>query len=212
MFEQFGSGAPVRVRAGRVRTVLGFRPHTGWTVVVAVGGAATAPAAAWRGRLELWRSSETAQVYHAVRTKRDLDAAGERVRLAAEAAQRIAVEELGTLLATLRADGFEAAAAAIPLGGMPVPRSLARILPSHSLLHAAEGELFRDALIAAAEHHCVTVVRPPQGDLVVRAALQLGLSEQAVLSTLAEMGRRLGPPWRKDEKDAALTAWLTLVS
>jgi len=193
-------------------TALGFRPHTGWTVVVAVSGPTTAPVAAWRGRLELWRSTETAQVYHAVRTSRDLDAAREHVRLAAEATQRIAVEVLGTLLVTLRGDGYEPVAAAIPLGGMPVPCSLARILPSHSLLHAAEGELFRDALVAAAEHHKVEVLRPPPGDLVVRAARQLGRSEQTVLSTLAEMGRRLGPPWRKDEKDAALTAWLSLAS
>ena len=193
-------------------TALGFRPHTGWTVVVAVTGPATAPAAAWRGRLELWRSTETAQVYHAVRTSRDLAPASEHIRLAAVTARRIAVEELGTLLATLRADGYQPVTAAVPMGGMPVPRSLAAILPSHSLLHAAEGELFRDALIAAAEHHEVSVLRPPPGDLVVRAAKQLGRSQHVVLSTLAEMGRGLGPPWRKDEKDAALMAWLALVS
>src|SRR5215467_12806530 len=166
--------------------------------------------AAWRGRLELWRSTETAQVYHAVRTSRDLAPAGEHIRLAAVTARRIAVEELGTLLATLRADGYQPVTAAVPLGGMPVPGSLATILPSHSLLHAAEGELFRDALIAAAEHHRVTVSRPPPGDLVVRAARHLNWNQQSVLSTLAEMGRRIGPPWRKDEKDAALTAWLAL--
>jgi hypothetical protein len=193
-----------------VRTALGFRPHTGWSVAVAVSGTATAPQVVWRGRLELWRSTETAQVYHAVRSSRDLDAAGERVRLAADAAQRIAAEELGGLLAKLRADGYQPVAAVIPLGGMPVPGSLARILPSHSLLHAAEGELFRDALVAAAEHHRVMVSRAPPGDMVVRAARHLNWNQQSVLSTLAEMGRRVGPPWRKDEKDAALTAWLAL--
>ena len=193
-----------------MRTALGFRPHTGWSVAVAVSGTATAPQVVWRGRLELWRSTETAQVYHAVRSSRDLDAAGERVRLAAAAAQRIAAEELGGLLAKLRADGYQPVAAVIPLGGMPVRGSLATIIPSHSLLHAAEGELFRDALIAAAEHHRVTVSRPPPGDLVVRAARHLNWNQQSVLSTLAEMGRRIGPPWRKDEKDAALTAWLAL--
>lgn len=193
-----------------MRTALGFRPHTGWSVAVAVSGTATAPQVVWRGRLELWRSTETAQVYHAVRSSRDLDAAGERVRLAADAAQRIAAEELGGLLAKLRADGYQPVAAVIPLGGMPVPGSLARILPSHSLLHAAEGELFRDALVAAAEHHRVMVSRAPPGDMVVRAARHLNWNQQSVLSTLAEMGRRVGPPWRKDEKDAALTAWLAL--
>lgn len=193
-----------------MRTALGFRPHTGWSVAVAVGGTATAPQVVWRGRLELWRSTETAQVYHAVRSSRDLDAAGERVRLAADAAQRIAGEELGGLLARLRADGYQPVAAVIPLGGMPVPGSLARILPSHSLLHAAEGELFRDALVAAAEHHRVMVSRAPPGDMVVRAARHLNWNQQSVLSMLAEMGRRVGPPWRKDEKDAALTAWLAL--
>jgi hypothetical protein len=193
-----------------VRTALGLRPHTGWSVAVAVSGTATAPQVVWRGRLELWRSTETAQVYHAVRSSRDLDAAGERVRLAADAAQRIAAEELGGLLANLRADGYQPVAAVIPLGGMPVPGSLARILPSHSLLHAAEGELFRDALAAAAEHHRVMVSRAPPGDMVVRAARHLNWNQQSVLSTLAEMGRRVGPPWRKDEKDAALTAWLAL--
>ena len=177
---------------------------------MAVSGTATAPQVVWRGRLELWRSTETAQVYHAVRSSRDLDAAGERVRLAADAAQRIAAEELGGLLAKLRADGYQPVAAVIPLGGMLVPGSLARILPSHSLLHAAEGELFRDALVAAAEHHRVMVSRAPPGDMVVRAARHLNWNQQSVLSTLAEMGRRVGPPWRKDEKDAALTAWLAL--
>src|SRR5262249_37542219 len=119
-------------------------------------------------------------------------------------------EELGGLLAKLRADGYQPAAAGSPPGGMPVRGPLATILPSHSLLHAAEGELFRDALIAAAEHHRVTVSRPPPGDLVAGAARHLNWNQQSVLSTLAEMGRRIGPPWRKDEKDAALTAWLAL--
>jgi hypothetical protein len=88
---------------------------------------------------------------------------------------------------------------------------LARALTAHSLLHAAEGELYRDALAAAADAVGLPVmlVVPRETSRLGRSLL--GCSDDAELRTrLTEIGRTLGPPWTRDHKDA-LTAALAVL-
>jgi hypothetical protein len=68
-----------------VRTTLGFRPHTGWTCAVALGGEPRAPGLVARRRLELSDPAVPWQPYHAAAQLRP-DAAADLVREAEEVA------------------------------------------------------------------------------------------------------------------------------
>jgi len=80
-----------------------------------------------------------------------------------------------------------------------VPGSVATVLRSHAWMHAAEGVLYRDAVLAAARRcglraHAVDAATLPEADDILR-----------------DLGRDAGRPWRRIEKDAARAA-LTLLS
>jgi hypothetical protein len=55
-------------------------------------------------------------------------------------------------------------------------------------------------------------VRHRQKELAAAAERQLGLDSDALRVRLAALGQVVGPPWRQEQKDAALAAWLTRAS
>jgi hypothetical protein len=79
-------------------------------------------------------------------------------------------------------------------------------------MHAAEGEMFRAALAAAARQAGIAVVRVPAKDLAGEAERALHLGHDDLLAGLATLGAAAGRPWRQEEKDAALAAWLALAA
>jgi hypothetical protein len=191
------------------RAGLGFREHTGWAAMVAVGGTARAPVVIARSRFELCDEKLPRAVYHAAR---DLDLAGaERlVRKVELAARRAADRQLQQTVEALEATGYRVAAAGIAIGSRRLPGELAEILASHPLVHAAEGQLYREALAAAADLHGLPLTRFLQQDLYEQAADHVGLSDESLRAQLTGLGRALGPPWQQDQKEAAAAAWLAL--
>jgi len=93
--------------------------------------------------------------------------------------------------------------------GRPLPE-LAAILRSHPLLHTAEGEFFREALVSAGEQCSLPVTRIREREIQDRATAALGRDQTELERHIQELGRSLGPPWRQDEKLATLAAWITL--
>ena len=90
--------------------------------------------------------------------------------------------------------------------------ALENILASHPLIHTAEGELFREALRAASRECGVPLAAVTERELFARAAADLRIPVDAIQQRLAEMGRAMGPPWRQDEKYAAMVGWLALAA
>jgi hypothetical protein len=88
--------------------------------------------------------------------------------------------------------------------------ALDKILASHALIHTAEGEFYRNALVEAGEHCGLTVKGAKERELFEIGAAQLHLSIKQLERCIAELGRPIGPPWTQDQKYAALAAWLTL--
>jgi hypothetical protein len=128
-----------------------------------------------------------------------------------ESSRALAREALGAALSTLRAQRHDVAGCGLLLAsGRPLPDDLPAILASHALIHAAEGEMFRDVLARASEHFSLPVTGVRERDLLARAAEATGLPPAELPRRVGEMGRSLGPPWRQDEKLAALAAWLVL--
>jgi hypothetical protein len=191
------------------RAAVGFREHTGWAAMVAVGGSERAPVVVARHRFELCGESLPRAVYHVAR---DLDLAGaERLVRKVEAGARQAAEwQLQRVVAELKAGGYRVVGAGIASGARMLPTDILEILASHPLVHAAEGQLFREALAGAAEQRGVPVTRFVQQDLYEQAAARIGMTDESLRAQLTGLGRALGPPWQRDQKEAAAAAWLSL--
>jgi hypothetical protein len=195
----------VRRQTAFVKTALGLRAHTGWAIAVAVGGG-TSPEVfvEWR-RLELSDASVPVQAYHAARALSP-EEANVLTQRAHDAARNAAARSLGDLVEELRAHGHDLVGAGLSTSSARIPTALRTILASHVLVHAAEGELYREALAHAAEVRGIPLVRVPARDLEARARQASRLDERSLRELLAELGRAAGPPWRKDEREAAMAA------
>jgi hypothetical protein len=188
------------------RRAIGFRTHSGWALAVVVGGSPAEPEILERRRIE------TADP--AIRGSKQPFHAAEPLPFPAAEALVLRCRESSTLLAQ-RAVGellhrHSVTAAGILCGsGRPLP-ALAAILKSHALIHTAEGELFREILIEAVAHAGVPLTRVKEKDSWEHGAAVLHMPD--LRERIDHLRKRAGPPWRQDEKLAALAAWLALHS
>jgi hypothetical protein len=95
--------------------------------------------------------------------------------------------------------------------GRPLP-ALEKILASHALIHTADGELFREALLHASTRCGLGEFTIKEKELLDRAGLVLRSKPNELVRRVTELGRSLGSPWSEDEKFATLTAWLALTA
>jgi hypothetical protein len=195
-----------------VQVVFGIKAHSGWAALVALGRSAPD---AWtlvdRRRLDLLIPEEMAwakQPYHAAEglspgdAKRLIARARRAARRGAERALRVAAE-------STHEAGHTIAACAV-LSGAPMPSwSVEEIRAVHMRMHQAEGALFRDLLAGAAARRGLRVIAVPEKTLGERARRALGIRHAAVVEALERLGKAAGPPWGKDQKDAALAAVLS---
>ena len=183
---------------------IGFRAHSGWAAAVAIAGPADAPSVIARRRIGMVDrdSAGGKQPYHAV-VGLEMREAQKIVTASAARAASLAAAALGGIVEDLRKLGHEVAGCGLVLAsGRSLP-ALASILASHALIHTAEGELFREALRAAIRTCALPLVAVKERELLSRA--------KPLEPHLAAMGRAIGPPWRQDQKYAAMAAWLALI-
>jgi hypothetical protein len=169
---------------------IGFRAHSGWAAAVAVTGPPHAPVVVSRKRIEMG----LAQPYHAAVNLEIAEARQLIARCAARAASMAAVG-LRSLIEDLRSLGHEVTGCGLLLAsGRPLP-ALEGILKSHALIHTAEGEHFREALRAAVRECGLPLIEVKERDIEID-------------THIAAMGKSIGPPWRQDQKLAAMAACL----
>jgi hypothetical protein len=204
-----GSSGAAYATGGMKRAGVGFREHTGWAAMVALGGDVRAPVVLARSRFELSDQDLPRAVFHEAR---DLDvAAAKRLVRQVELAARTAAEwQLERTVTELQATGYEVVGTAVAAASRRLPDDLSEILASHPLVHTAEGQLFREALAEASDLRNLPVTRFVQQDLFEEAAGQIGTSDESLRAQLTGLGRALGPPWQRDQKEAAAAAWLAL--
>ena len=197
----------------KVRAALGFRAHSGWAAVVAIAGPRGSPTAIDRRRIELADPGipGSKQPYHAAEGL-PLKQAEELIDRCVDRTRLLARQALDAVINDLRAKDYDAIACGILLGSGRPATTLAATLASHALIHTAEGELFRDALRHASEQCSLPVTGVKERELYTRGASEIGVLVDELLRRLAELGRPLGPPWRQDEKHAALVGWLALIA
>lgn len=185
---------------------IGFSDHSGWAVLAVVE---RAPGGGFelrfRRRIQTCPPSLPRQAYHAVGEQGAPRETIRDVKVAALGLSATAIQEA-------KRDAGVLVAAAVAMGRMQVPDDLDRVLASHSLLHAAEGEMYRDALSAAAADCGLRVVRFLNKEVRSEAAAALGWTLAQLEAWLAATGKVVGSPWTKDEKDASAAALLALAT
>ncbi|HYL06265.1 MAG TPA: hypothetical protein VE075_09510, partial [Thermoanaerobaculia bacterium] len=155
----------------------GLRVHSGWAALVAVAGPLAAPAVLVRRRIELADRTVPggAQPFHAARLL-PLEEARRLVGRSLDGATRLAGGALAAAGGELRRQGAGAIACGLILSSArPLPE-LSAVLASHALVHTAEGELFRDALAAAAAGQGLPVLRVKERELLDRCAARLAIA------------------------------------
>jgi hypothetical protein len=190
---------------------IGLRVHSGWTALVAVALEDRQPQVLWRARPHLVETFTFAfrQPYHTAE-KATIDEAREIISRARSEATRLARKAISEVQDRLHAIEFELSRCGLLLAsGRPLP-ALEKILASHSLIHTADGELFRDALLEASKECDLETYAVKDSELVETASRELGMRPDRILSRVAGLGSALGPPWTQDEKLSALVAWVAL--
>jgi hypothetical protein len=195
------------------QAALGFRAHSGWTALVAVslGKDGTRVLLRQRPHLVETFTYEFRQPYHTAQ-KMTLGKAREFVSRVESEAKRLAEEAIRSVQADLRKQGYRITRfGLLRSSGKPLP-SLDRILSSHAVIHAADGELFREALVHAGRRCRLSTFTIPERELLPIASKTLKVREVDLRARLTALGKPVGPPWSQDEKFAALAAWMALVS
>jgi|SRR5262245_24197546 len=199
--------------SARTPAALGFKVHTGWAAAVVAAGPLSSPKVVDRQRVALTESEgeQSAAVYHAA-SELALPAAEKLVRAAADSARRRARTAIDSMISELRAKGYELVASGIVLGGGRLPSSLEAILRSHPLVHTAEGELYRQALIAASETCNLRICGISGRELYEKVASALGIDPERLRAQLGEAGKAAGKPWAQDQKEALAVALSALAA
>jgi hypothetical protein len=210
------------IRAGLIRVALagifmkqaavGFRVHSGWTALVALTIDEGCPMVLLRSRPHLVNTFtyEFRQPYHSAEKRPAAEAPGVISRARAEA-RSLAYRAIRSVEANLEEKDYELKRCALILAaGRPLP-ALPQILASHALIHTADGELFREALIHAGTRCGFAMFTTKEKALFETASHALRLSSEELHDRLDGLGAGLGPPWTQDEKFAALAGWLSLL-
>ena len=169
---------------------LGMFSRTGTAVAVALDNATLIG----RWAVDLTEGRVPGHVFHEA-TELPLPQAETLVRHVVDVVTEVAVRRLRELLTEVGAvDGIS-----VVVGDHPVPESVSAILASHALMHAAEGQLYRDALLDAAAAVGQRGIGLPRKQAVNRL-------EGDLAAVIRALGAVAGPPWRKEHKLAAVAA------
>ena len=192
-----------------MKVALGLKAHSGWAALVGLGLKNNDFVVVERRRIELADEDWQKQPYHAAE---ELNApeARELVKRGISDARRSADREIRSIIRRHRELGNEITACAV-LVGTPMPNwSTEEILAVHFRMHKAEGVLFRDVLLRGAKASGLKVLSIPEGSLSQYAEKSLGLSTKSIELILKDLGKSAGPPWARDQKDAALASMIAL--
>lgn len=194
-----------------MKVAYGLKAHSGWAALVVLAKGDGGFVVVDRRRVELVEEEWARQPYHAAE---ELEASEARklVKRGIDAARRIATREMRAALRRDREHDNEIVTCAV-LVGNPMPEwSVEQILAVHFRMHQAEGVLFREVLIDAARKCSLNVVEVPEKTILDYAEKTLQTSAANLSKTITSLGKLAGPPWGKDQKDAAIAAMVALDS
>lgn len=171
---------------------VGAVTRTGAVVLIALQGTAQSPRCAGRWDISLVPPALPVQPYHAAEGLPATEAADlvERVERAAEQAATTALASIAGEYSHEVSDPR----LAVVVKAVSAPAAVHEVLRSHAWMHAAEGVLYREAVLAAG-----------QSSGWLTRAVDIG-TLPAADDVVTELGGTAGRPWRRPEKDAARAA------
>ena len=188
-----------------------MKAHSGWAALVVLGKRGADFVVVDRRRIELVTDQWAKQPFHAAEGLQP-EVASDLVKRGIDAAHKSAVRELNAAVKRESERKNEVKACAV-LVGSPMPDwSVAEILAVHFRMHKAEGVLFREALIQASKACKVKVIEVPEKEIMAYAERKLKTPAIRLSKQLAAIGKVAGPPWGKDQKDAAVAAMIAFAT
>jgi hypothetical protein len=192
-----------------MRVALGLKARTGRAILVAVGESCELQVLE---RSEMCLLPEGAMApYHAAEGLPSA-AAGKRVDRDIAAARRLAEQGIRTASKRLTAAGHRVCGCGVLVGGGMPPWSTDEIIAVHVRMHHAEGELFRNVLVHGGQACGLAVATLPEKTAFDAAAHALGIARRELDQRLVAIGKIIGPPWARDQKEAAAAALVALAS
>ena len=196
-------------RSNRAKAAFGFKAHSGWAALVVLGIRGGNLEVLERSRVELVEEEWAKQPYHAAEELKPAEAR-KVVKRGIDAAKRIALREMRNAVERTRESGFEVRNCGLVVGN-PMPGwSVDEILAVHFRMHKAEGVLFRDVLAEAADACDLRLVAILEKQLLEHAQSALKTSASSLSQRVAALGKAVGPPWSRDQKEATLAAMIAL--
>ncbi len=192
-----------------MEVALGTKAHSGWAALVVIAKRDGDYVVVDRRRIELVEDEWAKQPYHAAENLKP-DAARALVERGVAAAHKIAIQQIRATIARERERKNQVKSCAV-LVGQPMPDwTTDKILAVHFRMHKAEGVLFRNALVQASKACKLRLVEVPESQLMECAEKSLNTSPSGLMKTVATLGKSVGPPWGKDQKEATLAAMIAL--
>ena len=195
------------------QAAVGFRVHSGWAAAVVVWLEKGSPVVLERKRTHLVKtfSYTFRQPYHTAE-KMPLAEARKFVAQVQNEARELAYRAVHEMQSNLENLKIKLARGSLLLAsGRPLP-DLHKILASHALIHTADGELFREAIVHGCARCGLKMESVKERALLEDAGTALHLKTTELLRRITELGKPFGSPWSQDEKFATLAAWLALTS
>ncbi len=192
-----------------MRVTFGLKAHSGWAALVVVGREDKGYLVVDRRRIDLVDEEWAKQPYHSAENLQPA-AARKLVKSAIALANRIALREIRQAERREEKRGNEVVACGVLMSDPMPDWTVDEILAVHFRMHKAEGVLFRNALARAAEGARIKLCEVHEKQLWMQAERRLKTTSEALTDSLSMIGKTLGAPWAKDQKEAALSAMIAL--
>ena len=190
------------------RAALGVQMHSGWGVLVAISETPVEILDRRRIVTADPKIPGAIQPYHYA-AQLELPQQQKHLEHCASSSSSLAKIAIAELTRELATRHYRIVGAVLLASGRTLP-ALEKILAAHPLIHTAEGEFFRQAVIRTCEELQIPVTAIRTRDLDEQVKGAFGKNASQLQSSIASMGSRIGPPWTKDHKTAALAAALLL--
>jgi hypothetical protein len=193
------------------RAALGVQMHSGWGVLVAVS---ESPVEILDRRRMVTADPKIPGAIQPYHFASQLESTQQQKHLehCATSSAALAKIAIAELVRELLAREYQVVGTVVLLASGRTLPALEKILAAHPLIHTAEGEFFREAVIRACEELHLPVTTIPVRDLDDQAKVAFGQTANHLQASIASMGSKIGPPWTKDHKTAALAAAFILAS
>ena len=195
-----------------MKVAFGWKAHSGWAALVVLGRAGGELGVGDRRRVELTEESEAEwakQPYHAAENRSGAEARA-LIERGIHSARRHALREMRAAIQRGREAGYEIAGCGVLMSDPMPDWTVEEILAVHFRMHKAEGVLFKEALARAAGECALKLAAIPEKRLNEAAEGTLATPLRSLLEIVVAFGKSVGPPWGKDQKDAALAAMIAL--